>query len=405
MKIPMSGPDLTTLEIDEVSDVVASGRLSFGTRVSEFEVAIATYLGVPHAAAVNSGTAALHLAVISAGVKDSDLGITTPFSFVASSNCFLYERAIPVFVDVEWETGNIDAAMTEQAVEALLKGGREADRFLPPSMRGSTIRGSLKALLPVHAFGQPADMDPLMQLAGRHGLSVIEDACEAIGAEYKGRRVGTIGDAATFAFYPNKQMTTGEGGMLVTRHAQWDERFRSMRNQGRDVFDEWLNHSRLGFNYRLSELSAALGVVQMRRIDELLKKRETVAGWYTDRLKSAALLTTPHQSVNTTRTSWFVYTIRLDGGVDRRDLMKRLDERGIPTRPYFTPIHLQRFYQEQFGYRDGDFPVAEQLGATTLALPFSGIMTESEVDYVTTQLLDLVGGARRVPGSRTYLTA
>ncbi len=233
-------------------------------------------------------------------------------------------------------------------------------------------------------------MDPLIDLARSHDLALIEDACEAIGAEYKGRRAGTLGDAAAFAFYPNKQMTTGEGGMIVTRHDRWDQLFRSLRNQGRDVFDCWLAHTRLGYNYRLDELSAALGTVQLTRIDELLAKRARVAGWYNERLNGEERLRIPWLAPTTTVMSWFVYVIRLDSEVDRTALMATLEEQGVPTRPYFTPIHLQPFYVERFGYRRGDFPVAEALGDTCLALPFSATMTESEVAYVCEQLLNAV---------------
>jgi dTDP-4-amino-4,6-dideoxygalactose transaminase len=229
-------------------------------------------------------------------------------------------------------------------------------------------------------------MDPLTVLARSHGLTLVEDACEAIGATYKGRRVGGLGDAAAFAFYPNKQMTTGEGGMIVTRHDHWDTVFRSLRNQGRDVFDCWLRHSRLGYNYRLDELSAALGATQLARIDELLAKRARVAGWYSERLQGQERLRIPRMAPTTTLMSWFVYVVRLAPELDRRVLMASLEADGVPTRPYFSPIHLQPFYVERFGYRRGDFPVAESLGDTCLALPFSARMTEQQVSYVCKQL-------------------
>jgi dTDP-4-amino-4,6-dideoxygalactose transaminase len=229
-------------------------------------------------------------------------------------------------------------------------------------------------------------MDPLLEIARAYGLAVIEDACEAIGAEYKGRKTGTFGDAAVFAFYPNKQMTTGEGGMIVTDRDDWDALFRSLRNQGRDVHDAWLNHSRLGYNYRMDEMSAALGLAQLGRIEELLSKRERVAQWYNERLKDVESVQVPYVASTTTRMSWFVYVIRLAPEIDRSAVMAALEERGIPSRPYFTPIHFQPFYRERFGYREGDFPVIEAVARLTLALPFSSVMTEEQVEYVSEQL-------------------
>jgi dTDP-4-amino-4,6-dideoxygalactose transaminase len=240
----------------------------------------------------------------------------------------------------------------------------------------------VKAVLPVHAYGQPADMDPIGEVARAAGLAVIEDACEALGAEYKGRPAGRLGDVAVFAFYPNKQLTTGEGGMVVTGRGDWDAVLRSLRNQGRDVFDAWLEHSRLGYNYRLDELSAALGLAQLDRIDELLGRRQRVAEWYTQRLAQVDEVSTPKILPSTSRMSWFVYVIRLSEHLDRRAVMHRLSERGVPSRVYFAPIHLQPFYRQRFGYKRGSFPVTEALADTSLALPFSGVMTEGQVDYV-----------------------
>jgi len=244
----------------------------------------------------------------------------------------------------------------------------------------------MRAVMPVHAFGQPCDMDPILATAAEHGLAVIEDACEAIGAEYKGRPAGTLGDAAVFAFYPNKQITTGEGGMIVTGRDDWEPLFRSLRNQGRDVFDAWLNHTRLGYNYRLDELSAALGAAQMGRIDELLARRARVAAWYDERLAGLAGVERPAVAPAVTRMSWFVYVVRVTAPAGRDAVMARLAEAGVPSRPYFTPIHLQPFYRRRFGYEPGDFPVTEELGAISLALPFSGVMSEEQVDYVCAQL-------------------
>jgi perosamine synthetase len=376
LKVPMSSPDLTALEIDAVTAVLETGMLSIGPRVEALERSVSQRLGVPHAVAVNSGTSGLHLAVIAAGVGEGDIGITTPFSFVASSNCLLYERAIPQFADVDPVTGNIDV-------------GRVAE--LADSIARSRRAGKLKALIPVHTFGQPADMDGLCAIARELDLVVIEDACEAIGATYRDRPVGSLGDVAAFAFYPNKQITTGEGGMLVTARQDWHDLFRSLRNQGRDQFDAWLNHSRLGYNYRLDEMSAALGVVQISRLEELLAKRSQVAEWYTEGLKGEADLIEPPRVVpSTTKMSWFVYVVRLAKGIDRDRVMRDLEGRGIPSRPYFTPIHLQQFYRNQFGFKPGDFPVAEDLGRRSLALPFSSVMTEEQVNYVCEQTIQLL---------------
>lgn len=383
MPIPMSSPDITAAEIAAVNQVLQTSYLSIGPQIVAFEQAMAHYIGTPHAVGVNSGTSGLHLCCIAAGARDGDLVITTPFSFIASANSILYERAIPVFVDVDPATGNIDPHLVAEAAADLRRGGAAAARWLP--RRHGPI-GALKAIMPVHAFGQPADMDPINAVAAEYGLRVIEDACEAIGSTYKGRMAGTLGDAAVFAFYPNKQMTTGEGGMIVTRHDDWAALFRSLRNQGRDVFDAWLNHTRLGYNYRLDELSAALGVAQLQRIEELIARRAQVAAWYNEQLADLELVERPQLSPHTTRMSWFVYVVRILPPADRNTVMQRLATAGIPSRPYFTPIHLQPFYRDLFGYERGDFPVTEQLGDRSLALPFSSVMQEEQVSEVVRYL-------------------
>jgi dTDP-4-amino-4,6-dideoxygalactose transaminase len=302
---------------------------------------------------------------------------------------------VPVFVDVDPATGNINPELVAEAAADLAHGGLAATRWLPPALQATGMAGGrVRALLPVHAFGQPAEMDPILATARQHGLSVIEDSCEAIGAHYKGRPAGTLGTAGVFAFYPNKQMTTGEGGMFVTNDAEWAGLGRSLRNQGRDVFDAWLAHTRLGYNYRLDEMSAALGRVQLGRIEELLAKRARVAGWYNERLTGLDLVERPYIAPTTTRMSWFVYVVRLQAPASRDDTLRGLTEAGIPSRPYFTPIHLQPFYRKQFGYDRGNFPVTETLGDVSLALPFSGVMTEAEVAYVCDTLQRVVGRER-----------
>ena len=390
MVVPMSSPDITDLEIDAVTEVMRTRwSLSIGPKIAGFERAIAGLVGGGHTVAVSSGTAGLHLGVIAAGVGAGDAAITSPFSFVASANVILYERATPIFVDVEESTGNIDTALLAECVNDLMEGSPDAKRWLPPAMRNQKLP-RLKALLPVDVFGQPADYDRIDPVAQRWSLPVIEDSCEAIGAEYNGRPAGTLGDCGVFAFYPNKQMTTGEGGAIVTRRGDWADLFRSLRNQGRDVFDRWLSHSRLGYNYRMDELSAALGVAQLERLGELFDHRARVAAWYEERLGAAELIDTPKIAATTTRMSWFVYVVRIQQPASRLAVMERLEADGIPSRPYFTPIHLQSFYRKEFGYNTGDFPVTEKLGEISLALPFSGVMTEEQVDLVCEKLVAAV---------------
>ena len=283
--VPMSAPDISPAEIAAVLTTLESGCLSIGPRVEAFERAVTTLTGARHAVAVSSGTAALHLAVIAAGVQPGDLVLTTSFSFIASANCALYERAIPVFVDVDPVTGNLDPQLVAAAARDLAAGGAARDRWLPPHVR-SQRPGPLKAIVAVHAFGQPAPMDDLAAVAAAHGVPLIEDACEALGSSYRGRPAGTLGDVGAFAFYPNKQITTGEGGMLVTDRDDYAALFRSLRNQGRGAMNGWLDHERLGYNYRLDELSAALGVTQCARLDTLLAGRDRVAARYTAAVSS-----------------------------------------------------------------------------------------------------------------------
>ena len=389
MIIPMSSPDVTEREIQAVLDVLRTPRLSMGPQQEAFEAAVARRVGARHAIAVASGTAGLHLAVRAAGIADGDLAITSPFSFVASANVLLYERAVPIFVDVDPATGNLDPAQAEEAVHDLLKGGDRAHRRQPRRGRGA---GALKALLPVDAFGQPADYEALTQEAQKHALVIIEDSCESFGATRHDRPAGMFGDVGVFAFYPNKQITTGEGGVIVTDRDEWAETMRSMRNQGRAPGDTWLQHTHLGYNYRMDEMSAALGAAQMERLDQLLDRRQRVAGWYEERLSEQAGVSTLSISPATTRMSWFVYVVRFAAGIDRQAVARRLEALGIPSRPYFTPIHLQPYFVERFGYQPGDFPVAEDLGRRSLALPFSSVMTEEQVETVCRALREAMAG-------------
>ena len=364
MNVPLSRPDITDLEVAAVEQALRSPFLSMGSEVERFEAAIATYVGSRFGIAVNSGTSGLHLLIRAFGIGEGDEVITTPFSFVASSNCILYERARPAFVDVEPDTLNINP----DAIEA-------------------AITPRTKAILPVDAFGHPARLDEIKGTAERHGLRVIEDSCESLGSRYKGLMAGSPSycDGAVFAFYPNKQITTGEGGMIVTADEETARLCRSMRNQGRGEANIWLSHERLGYNYRLDEMSAALGVAQMQRIEDILTKRARVAAEYEKRLSRLQGVQTPRPAAEVD-ISWFVYVIRLDERINRDRVMQHLLDNGVGCRPYFTPIHLQPFYREQFGYKEGDFPETERAGRTCLAIPFHNNLTDVEVDYVVENL-------------------
>lgn len=384
----MSSPDLTSAERQAVSQVMLTPNLSMGSQIQAFEEKFRQYTGLRYAIGVNSGTAGLHLCIHAAGIQDGDLVITTPFSFVASSNVILYERAIPIFVDVDPLSGNIDPQQVGEAVEDLLDWGKAAQRWLPRT--GVNKDAKLKALLPVDVFGQPADLNPLVKLARKYGVKVIEDSCEALGAEYYQHKAGTIGDYGVYAFYPNKQITSGEGGVIVTDNEEAARLMIALRNQGRAPGDTWLQHTFMGYNYRLDEMSAALGAVQMTRLEELLQKREQVAAWYADRLAEIPGIEPPHIAPGTTRTSWFVYVIRFAPGIDRDRVARALDQEGIPARPYFLPIHLQPYMISRFDYREGDFPITEDLGRRGLAIPFSGVMTESQVEIVCNTLFQII---------------
>ncbi|MBN1149180.1 MAG: DegT/DnrJ/EryC1/StrS family aminotransferase [Anaerolineales bacterium] len=385
----MSSPDLTEAEREAVAAVLRTPNLSMGGEIQAFEAAVCQHTGSKYAIGVNSGTAGLHLCVRAAGVGEGDLVITTPFSFVASANVLLFERAAPLFVDVDPLTGNIDPEQVRQAAEDVVGGGSAARRWLPRA--GAGQGQPLKAILPVDVFGQPADMDPICRVAERFELKVIEDSCEALGGEYKGRQAGTLGDYGVFAFYPNKQITTGEGGVIVTDDEQAATLMFALRNQGRAPGDTWLQHTHLGYNYRLDEMSAALGRVQMARLEELLRKRQQVADWYNQRLSAIEGVEAPQTAASTTRMSWFVYVVRFAPQVDRDAAASELKARGIPARPYFIPIHLQPYMVERFGFRQGDFPITEDLGRRGLALPFSSVMTEQQVEQVCQAIQAVIG--------------
>lgn len=368
--IPLSSPDITHKEIEAINQVLSTPFLSIGPKIKEFEEKIANYTGTKYAIAVNSGTSGLHLCIRSLDIKDGDEVITTPFSFIASANCILFERAKPIFVDIDKGTLCLDVNKIEEK-----------------------ITKKTKAILPVHIFGHPCQMDKIMEIAKKHNLKVIEDACEAIGAEYKGRKAGSSGNCGVFAFYPNKQITTAEGGMVVTNDEKIAKLCQSMRNQGRDEDDTWLSYSRLGYNYRMTEMSAALGVAQMDRVEEMLEKRQKVANLYNERLTKIEGIEIPYIDAGI-KMSWFVYVIRLDpkrfSKEDRDQIMKELKARGINCRDYFPPIHLEPFYQKRFGYEKGSFPMTEEVSGLTIALPFYNNLTEKEINYISSTLGNII---------------
>lgn len=389
--IPVSMPDITDEEKEEVLKVLETPFLSLGPKHKGFEALFSKYLGISHSVSVSSGTAGLHLAIKALGLGRGDAIITTPFSFIASSNVLLYEDIYPIFVDVERETLNMDPGQIERFIE---KNTRVKEGKLIDSGTGSKI----KAILPVHIFGHPANMEEIMRLAEKYNLFVIEDACEALGAEVKlikgtisggpqitWYKVGTFGKIGVFAFYPNKQITTGEGGMVVTSDDNIASLIRSMRNQGRGGNGAWLVHERLGYNYRMDELSAALGIAQMRRLPEILMKRSEIAKRYDLLLSPIDEIEIPTQK-DYAKISWFVYVVRLNPEIPRDDMIKFLKEMGIETRPYFPPIHLQPYYISLFGFKKGGFPVTESESKRTLALPFYNNLKEKDQVYIVEKL-------------------
>lgn len=369
LSIPLSSPAITEEDIASVVAVLRTPHLSLGPKLREFEERMAKYAGRKHAVVVSSGTAGLHLIVRAMGLGRGDEVITTPFSFIASANCLVFEQAKPVFADIDPRSFNIDPAQVE-----------------------ARITPRTKAILAVDVFGYPADWLELEAIARRHRLELIEDSCEALGAEYLGRKAGSFGRASIFSFYPNKQMTTGEGGVIVTDDAALANQCRSMRNQGREEGAGWLDHTRLGYNYRLSDINCALGISQLARIGEILAQRENVARWYSERLEGLAGIGVPH-SGSEARRSWFVYVPLLAQGYtaeDRDSILQVLTRRGIGCRNYFAPIHLQRFYRQTFGWKEGDFPVTESVAARTMALPFYNNLEESQVEQVVGTLRQLL---------------
>ena len=385
--VPMSSPDVNQSDLDAVISTLKTRYLSIGPKIQSFEKKFCDYTGAKHAIGVNSGTSGLHLCIRAVDLKTGDYVITTPFSFVSSTNVILFEKAVPIFVDVDPLTGNMDAEQVAQAVKDLRSGNQEKMRHWLPR-KGAASNGTLRSILSVDVFGQPADYNKLQASAKEHQLILIEDSCEALGATYESKPAGRLGDFGVFAFYPNKQITTGEGGMIVTDNDKHADYMRALRNQGRAPGDTWLQHTYLGYNYRLDEMSAALGISQMERVEQLLTNRQRVADFYTSKLSIIDGVETPYIAPATTRMSWFVYVIRLSRDIDRDQTAEKLIAAGIPVRPYFLPIHLQPYIAQQFGYQQGDFPATEDLGKRSLAIPFSGIMTEKQVDIVCEVIKD-----------------
>jgi len=361
--VPLSGPWLDEREEELVLEVLRSGRLSLGPMIERFEEAFAERVGAPYAAAVSSGTAGLHLLCRITGLKAGDEAITSPYSFAASANCFIYEGAAPVFADVDPDTLNLDP----NAVEA-------------------AITERTRAIVAVDIFGYPCELDPLRELADRHGLALIEDACEALGATYRGAALGSHGPSAVFAFYPNKQMTTGEGG-IVTTHSEEEWRLlKSLRNQGRADTDGWLDHSYLGFNYRMDDVRAALGVAQLEKLDDILEARAAVASRYAELLGDVPEVETLLADDGDHVRSWFVYVVKLPRGVDRNRVIANLERHGVQSRPYLPCIHLQRYMRDIYGFGEGLCPVAEDASRRTLALPFHARLDEDAQGYVVETL-------------------
>jgi len=371
-EIPLARPVVGAAEEQAVADVLRSGQLSLGPRVPAFEQAFAARLGgggsqaTPLlASAVSSGTAGLHLALRAVGVSDGDEVITSPFSFVASANAAIFERARPVFADIDARTLNLD-----------------------PAAAAAAVTSRTRAVLPVHIFGYPADLPAFERL----GLPIVEDACEALGAVHgDGTPVGGRGHPAVFGFYANKQLTTGEGGMVTTADAAVKQRIDSERNQGRAPDMSWLDHDRLGFNYRLSDIASAIGLIQLQRLDEMLADRAAVAALYREALAAIDGLQLPCEDADGDCRGWFVFVVQLPHGIDRDDTVRALRARGVQSKPYLPAIHLLSYYRETFGHREGEFPVCEDVAARSLALPFFPGLGEDQVQRVAAALQTVLG--------------
>lgn len=369
-KIPLSKPEITDQDRKEVLKVLRTSFLSLGPELEKFENKFAQIAGVKYAVATNSGTSALHLIIRALGIGSGDEVITTPFSFVASSNCILYEGATPIFVDIRKDTFNIDASKIEEK-----------------------ITEKTKAILAVDVFAHPADWNELEKIAQKHNLFLIEDSAEALGSEYHGKKCGSFGQAGVFAFYPNKQITAGEGGVVLTNDKKLADLCRSMANQGREAKDgKWLEHIMLGYNYRLDEMSCALGISQIKRLNKIIGKRAKIARLYDKKLAALKEIEIPFVEPGN-KLSRFVYVVKLSNklaGVKRNEIIKKMAARGIVCSDYFHTIHLQPFYKKKFGYKEGDFPIAEDISQRTLALPFFNSLSEKDINFIVKNLEEVI---------------
>ncbi|MCX5644672.1 MAG: DegT/DnrJ/EryC1/StrS family aminotransferase [Phycisphaerae bacterium] len=373
MRIPLSRPDVTEREIERVVEVLRSPDLSLGPTLRRFEEAFAAYTGRQHAVAVNSGTSGLFLSLLSLGIGPGDEVITTPFTFIASATSIMMTGARPVFVDIDPVSLNIDPPRIEAAVT-----------------------GRTKAVLPVEIFGNPAGFDKVRDVVERHRLPIVEDSCEALGSVLHGRKAGTFGTISVFGFYPNKQITTGEGGMIVTDRDDLADLCVSLRNQGRGAKGGWLAHERLGYNFRLSDINCALGLAQLSRIDEIKAKRRQVAAWYREMLAAEDRLIVPNDASGC-ETSWFVFVVQLAEpyGLQQRDrILQEMGRQGIQVSNYFPPVHLQPFIAVQYGHARGDFPVAESMSRRTIALPFYNRLTQDEIAVICGVLRGVLDACR-----------
>jgi perosamine synthetase len=371
MHIYLSRPDITEKEIEAVCAVLRTPNLSLGPKVPEFEAALAKYIGRKHAVAVNSGTSGLFLCLSALGIGPADEVLTTPFTFIASATTIMMTGAKPVFVDIDPATLNIDPAKIESA-----------------------ITKKTKAIMPVEAFGSPAGFDKICQIAKKHELTILEDSCEALGSELNGKKAGTFGKMSVFAFYPNKQITTGEGGMILTDDDALAALCVSLRNQGRGKTSTWLSHERLGYNYRISDINCALGIVQLSRIDEIKAKRTSVAKWYQEMLAGDDRLLVPIEPPGCL-ISWFVFVVRLTDNFtleQRNAILESLTAKGIQVGNYFSPVHLQPFMAKQYGFKKGDFPVTESVAERTIALPFYNNLSKDDIALVCKTLKDVLPG-------------
>ncbi len=369
MQVYLSRPDITEEEIEAVCAVLRGPNLSLGPKLEEFEKAFSEYIGTKRAVAVNSGTSGLFLCMKALGLGQGDEVITTPFTFISSVTTIIMAGTTPIFVDIDRESLNIDTAKIE-----------------------SKITEKTKAILPVEVFGNPLGMDKVCEVAEKHELVVIEDSCEALGSELNGKKVGTFGKISVFAFYPNKQITTGEGGIIMTDDDALADLFVSLRNQGRGKGDGWLSHERLGYNFRLSDINCALGIVQLSRIEQIKAKRKQVAKWYQEMLAEDARLIVPTEP-DGCDMSWFVFVVRLAGEFDVRQrdkILQEMKDKGIQVGNYFPPVHLQPFIAEQYGFQKGDFPIAESICERTIALPFYNNLTKDEVAIVSKTLKEVL---------------